>query len=92
MAGIQGEQRRGSCRGRDSHHEGELQQRRRREGGASTTIGEGGRHGGRAAAPWMGGEEDGVGSKRKGLVAARGGWKISMCKGGVLLFIDMRWG
>jgi hypothetical protein len=42
-------------RDRDSHHEGELHQWRRREGGASTTIGEGGRHGGRAAAPWMGG-------------------------------------
>uniref|UniRef100_A0A804N3M4 Uncharacterized protein n=1 Tax=Zea mays TaxID=4577 RepID=A0A804N3M4_MAIZE len=61
MAGVQGEQRRGSCRGRDSHHEGELQQRRRREGGASTTIGEGGRHGGRAAVLWGRGEERGRG-------------------------------
>jgi hypothetical protein len=88
MAGVHGEQRRGCCRGSDSHHEGELQQWRRREGGASTTIGEGGRHGGRAAAPWMGGEEDGVGSKRMGWWRLGGNGKFPSAKGGVLLFID----
>jgi hypothetical protein len=88
MASVHGEQRRGCCRGRDSHHEGEMQQWRRREGGASTTIGEGGRHGGRAATPWMGGEEDGVGSKRRGWWRLGGNEKFPSAKGGVLLFID----
>jgi hypothetical protein len=47
-------------RGGDAQGQGQPPRRgaapmEKKGGGASTTIGEGGRHGGRAAAPWMGG-------------------------------------